>query len=164
MQILIKIIILGVGATAIMDMLGHVRNILLGIKSLDYSIVGRWILSWHDRKFFHPNIWASPKKRQEKTVGWLAHYLIGVIWVSILIFVQNSWLDKPDFISAMILAAITSLFPFLLMQPAFGLGLFACKTTRPIKSIINTLISHFFFGVGIFFTGKLFYWINHYLS
>ena len=46
--------------------------------------------------------------------------------------------------------------PFLLMQPAFGLGVAAAKTPAPWQARLKSLSSHLVFGVGLYLSALVY--------
>ena len=56
MTLLAIIFFIGVGATAIMDLWGWLRQRVFGGKGLDYGLVGRWIAHMPHGRFRHDNI------------------------------------------------------------------------------------------------------------
>jgi Protein of unknown function (DUF2938) len=46
----------------------------------------------------------------------------------------------------------TVLFPYLIMQPAYGLGIAASKTPNPTAARLKSLMSHGIFGLGLYLT------------
>jgi hypothetical protein len=44
----------------------------------------------------------------------------------------------------------TVIFPFLIMQPSFGLGIAASKTPKPTQARLKSLVTHTVFGVGLY--------------
>ena len=60
MKYLVGTILVGVGATAAMDLWAILRTRLLGVPALNYGLVGRW-LAWLIRgRFRHSSISAAP--------------------------------------------------------------------------------------------------------
>jgi len=82
MTLIAIIFFIGVGATAIMDLWGWLRQRVFGGKGLDYGLVGRWIAHMPHGRFRHDNIAAAPKKRGERLIGWSAHYGIGIAFAA----------------------------------------------------------------------------------
>jgi hypothetical protein len=44
----------------------------------------------------------------------------------------------------------TVVFPFFIMQPAFGLGMAASRTPTPMQARLKSLVTHTVFGVGLY--------------
>ena len=83
----------------------------------------------------HSNIVSTPQKSAECTVGWIAHYTIGMTFASAFVaLVGSSWLQHPTPLPAIVFGVATVLAPFCLMQPAMGLGL----GSQDVKSYAGT--------------------------
>lgn len=147
--------ILGIGATAVMDVWGIVRKMLFGIASPNYALVGRWIAHMARGRFHHDAIAASAAVRGELIIGWTAHYLIGIAFAVPLIGIWgNAWIHQPTLGPALVVGIVTVAAPFLLMQPGMGAGIAAAKTPRPGAARIQSLITHAVFGIGLYVTGQ----------
>lgn len=135
---------------------------VVDIKNIQYPNVKfcfTWTLDWLDFawKIQHQSISQSPEIRHEYLLGWNAHYSVGVIFsFSFILMVGQNWLAQPQFPSALSFGVITVLIPFLIMQPAMGLGIAASKTPQPFINRIKSLINHSIFGCGLFLTATLF--------
>jgi hypothetical protein len=90
MDYLLCSLLIGSGATAVMDMWAFVRKRLLGIAPLDYGLVGRWLAYLARGRFRHHPIAASPPVQGERLIGWTAHYLIGIALAAVLLAVWAS--------------------------------------------------------------------------
>lgn len=150
----LSVIVIGSGATAAMDLWMIARKRLLGVPSLDYGLVGRWIAHLARGRFRHNPIAASPPVRGECALGWAAHYLIGVVFAALLVAVWGlDWVRRPTPGPALVVGFGTAAAPFLLMQPSMGFGIAASRTPRPASARVNTLITHGIFGLGMYATG-----------
>jgi len=106
--------------------------------------------------FWHSNITSAPQKSAECTVGWIAHYMIGITFaIAFVALAGNNWLQHPTLIPAIIFGVVTVLMPFFIMQPSFGLGLAASKTSNPAQARLRSLMNHIAFGVGLYLFGLL---------
>ncbi|SFC06405.1 DUF2938 domain-containing protein [Pragia fontium] len=159
-DILIRIVFIGVGATLCMDLWARIQRVLWGITSLDYALVGRW-LGWIARgRFYHTTILTSGRITGEHIIGWVAHYLIGVMLAALLtIVVGSKWLYQPTLIPALITGIVSVVAPFFVMQPAFGFGIAAAKTPAPNIARIRSMITHLVFGLGIYLAAKVSLWL-----
>lgn len=148
--------LIGAGATALVDLWSLARRRLLGTPLPDYGLVGRWI-AWLPRgQFRHARISATPAVRGERVLGWGAHYAIGVGFAALLVrLMGNGWTMRPSFAPALIFGLATVAAPFLVMQPGMGAGFAASKTPRPGVARLQSLVTHAFFGVGLYATAKL---------
>jgi len=101
--------------------------------------------------FQHSNIAAAPQKRAECTMGWLAHYMIGILFAIVFVALAgNNWLQHPTPIPAIVFGVVTVAAPFFIMQPLFGLGFAASKTTDPTQARFRSLMNHIAFGMGLY--------------
>jgi len=145
--IIIKTLLIGIGATLAIDIWVSFLK-LFKIKSLDYKYVGRWIGNFPRGKFFHNKIQDTPPIPHELILGWTVHYLIGITFAFILVFVYGvSWLDKPTFLPAIITGLITSIAPFLIMQPGFGVA--SSKLPHSNLLRLKSLGTHLIYGIGL---------------
>ena len=155
MNIISKIIAIGIGATIILDTWNYLLS-LLGIKSLDYRFVGRWIGNFVNGKFYHSNIMMTPPVQNELFIGWIAHYLIGISFSFVLIMVfGNGWLEKPLLVPAIIIGLATVIAPLFIMQPALGFGIASSNLPNPIVRVLKSIITHLVYGTGLYLSALL---------
>ncbi|WP_354686742.1 DUF2938 domain-containing protein [Cupriavidus necator] len=153
-QVLIAAILIGTGATLVMDVWTIVRRRILGVPALDYALVGRW-LGWMMRgRLRHHPIAASPPVRGERVIGWIAHYVTGIVFAAILLALWGlDWAREPTIGPALMVGIGSVAAPFLLMQPAMGAAIAASHTPRPNQARIHSLVTHAVFGLGLYVTG-----------
>ena len=157
---LISATLIGLGATLTTDLLALFLKLAFKITAPNYCLVGRWLRYMPEGTFKHSNIAFAPQKSAECTVGWIAHYLIGITFaIAFVAFVGNNWLQHPKLIPAIIFGVITVLMPFFIMQPAFGLGLAASKTPNPTQARLRSLMNHTAFGIGLYLFALLVSWL-----
>lgn len=141
----------GIGATAVMDVIALLRTKLFGVKGLNYAFVGRWLLYMPRGRFFHQPIMNSASLRGELALGWVAHYAIGIAlaWgLGALIGAERAL--EPNAVVHIGFGLVSVGLPFLVMQPGFGFGAFARKTPNPAQARKNSLIAHGAFGLGLY--------------
>lgn len=155
MNAIVQTILIGIGATLTMDIYALVLK-ALGIKTLDYRFVGRWIGHLPKERFFHHKIFDSPPITGELMIGWVAHYLIGITFAFLLVAVHGKkWLAGPSLLPALFIGLITVTAPFLIMQPAFGFGIGGSNLPDPNKARLMSLITHSVFGVGLYISALI---------
>lgn len=144
-------VLIGLGATALVDLWSLLLKRALGIPSLNFCLLGRWILHMPGGTFRHASISAAEPKSSECAVGWAAHYAVGVAFAfGLLGIVSASWLEQPTLMPALLFGVVTVLFPFLVMQPSFGLGIAASKSPNPMQARLKSLTTHVVFGVALY--------------
>lgn len=143
-------LVIGLGATLLIDLWALFLRRAFGIPSLNYCLLGRWVLSMPEG-LVHENIGASPRKPHECPVGWTSHYLIGTgLALAFVLLVSGSWLERPTLLPALAFGIATVLIPFLTLQPAFGLGVAASKVPHPNRARLKSLSTHTVFGLGLY--------------
>ena len=149
-------ILAGLGATLLIDLWALVLRRGFNIPSLSYCLLGRWILHMPGGAFTHPSIAAAPPRRHECAMGWMAHYSIGVVFALLFVSLASwSWLERPTLLPALAFGVVTTLVPYLVMQPAFGLGIAASKTPNPTQARLKSLMTHTVYGVGLYLWAML---------
>jgi len=143
-------IAIGIGATLVMDSWNVFLKKAVGIPSLNYCLLGRWLLHMPGR-FRHASIAAAPRKSKECAAGWLAHYSIGVsLALVFILLISGEWLARPTLMPALLYGIATVTFPFFVMQPALGLGVASAKTPAPMRARLKSLATHTIYGVGLY--------------
>jgi hypothetical protein len=150
------ILLLGIIATAFMDLWAFFMKVSFSIQGLDYRLLGRWIGHMPKGRFFHQNIFESEPVSYEVTLGYIAHYGIGVMFAAVLCFWQGkSWRVDPSLTPALIIGLVTIVAPFFIMQPAFGFGVAALKIKPTYIVWFKSFMAHASYGVGLFIGGYI---------
>jgi hypothetical protein len=149
-------VLIGVGATVVIDLWALFLRRAFQVRSLDYCLLGRWVLHMPGGMLVHASIAAASRKRHECAVGWTTHYLIGTGFAMLFVAVApRDWLTRPTLLPALAFGAGTVLVPYFTMQPAFGLGIAAAKTAQPTRARLKSLMTHTLFGVGLYVSALL---------
>jgi uncharacterized membrane protein YagU involved in acid resistance len=148
---LLSAIFIGLGATLTFDLWAQFLKHAFKITPSNICLVGRWLRYMSEGTFTHSNIASSPQKTAECTVGWIAHYMIGTMFAIVFIVLAgNNWLQHPTLIPAISYGIVTVLAPFFVMQPLFGFGFAASKTSNPSQARFRSLMNHTAFGIGLY--------------
>ena len=154
MDYLVSTLLVGVGATAVMDLWAIARKRLLGVAPPNYGLVGRWIAHMPHGRFRHDAIAAAQPMHGERLIGWTAHYLIGIAFAAVLPAIWGlEWFHQPTIGPALIVGISTVAAPFLVMQPGMGAGFAASRTPRPAAARLQSLATHAIFGLGLYMAG-----------
>lgn len=144
-------LLIGAGATALIDAWSIVRQRLLGTKPMNYGLVGRWLAHAARGRFVHDPIAASSPVPREVLIGWSAHYLIGVSFAAVLLAIWGlEWTRQPTIGPALVVGVGSIAAPFFVMQPAMGAGIAARRAPRPAAARLQTLVTHSIFGFGLY--------------
>ena len=151
-SVILGAVLIGIGATLLMDLWNLFLKRGFGIPSLNYRLLGRWVCYMPSGVFRHASIATSPPKRQECTVGWMAHYTIGVTLALVFVtgFAPAGWLAQPTLLPALLYGLATVLFPLFVMQPSLGLGIASSRTKHPARARLKSLGTHLVFGLGLY--------------
>ncbi len=156
MDTLTQAALIGAGATVVMDAWGIARRRLLGIPTMNYGLVGRWLAYLPRGRFRHDPIAKAPPVRGELAIGWVAHYAIGIAFAAALLAVCGlEWAQRPTLGPALALGIGTVAAPFFVLQPGMGAGIAASRTPRPNAARLQSLVTHAVFGLGLFATASL---------
>ncbi|EPP3508762.1 DUF2938 family protein, partial [Acinetobacter baumannii] len=105
---------LGIGATIVMDIWLLILKIFK-VPTLNFAFLGRWVGWIFQGKLVHQSIAKSTPIKGEYLLGWIAHYSVGIIFVlNFLLIVGSTWLDHPQFYSALLFGLVTVLIPFFI--------------------------------------------------
>ncbi|OYY26207.1 MAG: hypothetical protein B7X79_03875 [Acidovorax sp. 17-64-282] len=142
--------LIGIGATAVMDAwLVLLKS--LGVPTLNFAFIGRWVGHLFQGQFAHVAIAKSAPIRGELAWGWFTHYAVGMVFATLLVGIQGvDWLHSPTLLPAMALGICTMAAPLLVMQPAMGAGFAASRTPTPLKNCLRSLANHTVFGIGLY--------------
>ena len=144
-------IAIGVGATLVMDLWNLFLKRTFGIPSLNYCLLGRWVSHMPRGTLRHASIAAAAQKPHECTVGWVAHYTIGVVFALVFVgLTSGDWLARPTVLPPLLYGLGTVVFPFFIMQPCLGLGIAASRTPNPTQARLKSIVTHTIFGLGLY--------------
>lgn len=149
-ETVVRIVLIGGGATMLMDIWAAVLR-QLGIKSLSFAFLGRWIGHLPEGRFIHESIAKAPPVRGELLLGWGAHYAIGISFAALLIATFGlPWARSPSLLPALLIGIVTVVAPLFILQPALGAGIASSKTPAPLFNSIKSVVTHTVYGVGLY--------------
>lgn len=105
-------------------------------------------------RFTHDSIGAAAPVPAEKKLGLVAHYSIGIGFAGLLLLCLPGWTERPTLGPTMTIGLGTTLAPFALMQPAFGMGIAASKTPNPTVTRLRSIRAHALYGLGLYISGQ----------
>ncbi len=154
-EAVVRTVLIGVGATITIDLWAAVLR-ALGVPSLNFGLLGRWIGHLAEGRFIHQSIAKASPVRGERLIGWSAHYAIGISFAGVLIAGFGlSWARSPTLLPALIVGIVTVLAPLLILQPALGAGIASSRTPRPVFNTIKSLVTHTVYGLGLYLTATV---------
>lgn len=150
LEFIIRTLSIGAGATLVMDAWAFgLRRV--GIPSLDFALLGRWIGYLPSGTWFHPSIGKAAPVAGERLLGWSAHYGIGITFSALLLAIFGlDWARSPSLAPALLIGAVTVVAPLFILQPALGAGIASSKTAAPLFNAGKSVVTHLVFGVGLY--------------
>jgi hypothetical protein len=148
--------LVGAGATAATDLWAIARRRIFGVPPPNFALIGRWLIQLVRGRVRSAPIPTLPPVRGEHTLGWVAHYLIGVMFAALLPLVWGGdWVRRPTLVPALIVGMVTVAAPFLILQPAMGAGIAASRSPDPAAARLQSVVTHFVFGLGLYLSARL---------
>ncbi|EJO28638.1 DUF2938 domain-containing protein [Achromobacter marplatensis] len=152
-EFLQRAVLIGAGATLVMDVWALFLQRCFGIPSLNFAMVGRWIGHLPRGHFRHESIGRAEPVRGEALLGWAAHYGIGIVFAAMLLGVVGvAWTQQPTLAPALLFGVLSVAAPFFILQPGLGAGIAASKTPHPNTARLRSLMAHAVFGAGLYIT------------
>jgi len=156
LESVLRALLTGIGATAVLDIWSLLLKRLFGIPSSDWSMVGRWLGYFPRGRFVHDSIAAAAPISGELAIGWVAHYTTGIAYAGLLVALWGlDWARQPTLLPALIVGLATVAAPFFIMQPGMGAGIAASRTPNPSQARLRSVINHTVFGFGLYIAAVL---------
>lgn len=144
-------LLIGVLATALADVWAEVQKRVFNVPPPSWPMVGRWVGHMRHGQFRHASIAKAPAIKGEALLGWLTHYLVGVLYAGLLLALCGAeWARSPTLLPALALGLATLLAPFFILQPGMGAGILASKTPNPSVARLRSLAAHVVFGASLY--------------
>jgi hypothetical protein len=145
----LRALALGILSTMSMDLLTGMATGLKLIAPLPPNLVGRWFASVARAQPFHADIARASPVSHELLIALPVHYAIGITLTAVFVWAtgQIGWSRTPGM--ALAFGLCTCVLPWLLMFPAMGYGLFGSSGPEGTKLFLSSLVSHAFFGLGL---------------
>jgi hypothetical protein len=145
----------GVAATVTMDVLGSVSRRVGLAAGAKGQWVGRWYLGIARGRFYHSDIAASPEQPGEKRAALVGHYAIGItLAVFYVVGAGRLGVSPGGFLVALGYGLATCVFPWFLVFPALGFGVFGLRGPPELRLFTSSLMNHLFYGFGLWWIAK----------
>jgi hypothetical protein len=150
LEIPVRAALMGIGATVVMDLWALCLKRFVGVPSLLWN---GWPLvrALPAGRFVHDNIAEASPVRGELITGRSAHYAIGITFAAVLLAIWGlDWARQPTLLPALIVALVTLVALFFIMQPGMGAGIAASKTPKPNLARLLSSVAHTVYGIGLY--------------
>jgi len=147
---LFRAVVMGIGATALLDLWALTLNRVFGFGLPNWAMVGRWFCHLPSGRFAHADIAKSEPFARELTVGWIAHYAVGILFAAATLAIGGAgWAKAPTWPIPIAVGLITVGCGWFILQPGMGAGIAASR--KPDANRIRTLniLGHIVFGLGL---------------
>ena len=153
MGLLLKGVVIGIGATVLMDIWAVLLWKAFGQARPNWAPVGRWFWHLKNGAVFHDDIGKAEPYANELALGWIGHYAVGMLYgVVLALIVGETWFAAPTFLPAWILGIVTVGAGWFLLQPGLGIGVAASKLPNANTVRLLNLVSHTVFALGLYGT------------
>ena len=126
--------------------------------------IGRWVIGLMKGVLFHPNIKTSAPEKNEIRMGQYFHFVLGGGVVALLYPFFHAFISFGEplghLFSATVFGLLTSIFPWFILMPSFGWGVFGLKAPEGARPIVSPILSHIPYGFGIGLTVVTYYGIT----
>lgn len=149
-EILLAGFVMGLVATAAMDLWALVLQRVAGVPPPNWAMVGRWVGHLPAGTVFHDAIGEAAPLPGELPLGWAFHYAVGVLYgVGLAALMGPAWLEAPTFAPAWVFSLLMVGFGWFLLQPGLGLGVAASRTPKPWIVRALNIAAHTVFALGL---------------
>ena len=144
-------LLMGVGATALIDLWGLLLNRAFGFPLPNWAMVGRWFGHLPAGQFHHDDIGMAVPVASELAVGWIAHYAVGILFAMVTLLIGGAgWSRAPTLLLPLMVGLVTVGCGWFILQPGMGAGIAASKKPERIRIRLLNVISHVVFGLGLY--------------
>jgi Protein of unknown function (DUF2938) len=143
-------IVMGVAATALLDLWAQLLNRLFGFGLPNWAMVGRWVAHLQQGRVIHDDIGKAEPHEGELFLGWLFHYAVGIVFaLATLLIGGASWAKNPTLLLPLVVGIVTVGFGWFLLQPGLGNGIAASKKPDANRIRLLNVAGHIVFGLGM---------------
>jgi len=146
-----RVLLMGAVATATMDIVSTIARRAHIVTTLPPTLMGRWVAGIFQGQLWHANIEQATPVGRELGIALVTHYGVGCAFAALYLYAASRLGVLPrDAVPAVMFGLATSVFPWLLMFPAMGFGLFGARGPIGTQLFLSSLMSHTAFGIGIY--------------
>lgn len=146
-----RALVIGVAATALLDVWALFLKAAFGIPSANWALVGRWFGHLTRGTVAHEDIGKAEPYPNELMVGWIGHYAVGVLFAAALLLLAGpAWRLNPTPLWPLIVGLVTVGCGWFILQPGMGAGIAASKRANAGQIRMLNIAGHIVFGLGMF--------------
>ncbi|MDP2801967.1 MAG: DUF2938 domain-containing protein [Phreatobacter sp.] len=149
-------IVIGVAATALLDLWALFLQRVFAVAPPNWAMVGRWVGHLPQGRFIHDDIGRSAPVSNERVIGWIFHYAVGIAFAAVLLAVWGlGWARVPTLVPALIVGYVTIGCGWFILQPGMGAGIAASRRDNAMQIRMLNILGHTVFGLGLYFAALL---------
>ncbi|MFN3672012.1 MAG: DUF2938 domain-containing protein, partial [Bosea sp. (in: a-proteobacteria)] len=127
-----------------------------GLARPNWALVGRWFAHLPRGRFVHEDIAQAEPVANERAIGWIAHYAVGILFAAALLLIWGlGWARNPSFLPALIVGLVTVGCGWFILQPGMGAGIAASKRSNAGQVRVLNIVGHVVFAIGLYGTALL---------
>lgn len=152
LEFLLLSMVIGAGGTAALDLWNLLLHRSLGMPLPPWHLVGRWFAGLPAGQLVHSKgIGESPAVANELAIGWVMHYLVGMLFAAILLVLWGmDWAVAPTFLPPLIVGLATVGAGWFILQPGMGVGVACSGAPNPNVARLNNIAGHVVFAIGMY--------------
>jgi hypothetical protein len=151
-EILLRAVIVGVSATALLDLWAMSLNRLFGLALPNWGLVGRWVGHLPVGRIVHDDIGKAAPVAGERAIGWIFHYAVGVLFALATFSIGGSgWATSPSVTLPLVVGIVTVGCGWFILQPGMGAGIAASRRPDASRIRLLNIVGHIVFGLGLWF-------------
>lgn len=156
MDVVVRTVLIGMGATALLDLWALFLKQVFAWPAPNWALVGRWFAHLPRGTLRHDDIARSEPVANERAIGWIAHYAVGILFAGIVVAIWGAaWIRNPTFAPALIVGLATVGCGWFILQPGMGAGIAASKRPNANRLRLMNIIGHTVFAIGLWGTALL---------
>lgn len=152
LEFLLLSMVIGAGGTVALDIWNLLLHRIFGMPLPPWHLVGRWFAGLPSGKLVHSKgIGESPVVANELAIGWVMHYLVGMLFAAILLALWGmEWAAAPTFLPPLIVGLVTVGAGWFILQPGMGVGVACSGAPNPSIARLNNVAGHVVFAIGMY--------------
>ena len=155
LDFIIRSVIIGGIATLALDLWSLLLNRTIGIPMANWALVGRWVRHLPYGTFSHADMAAADGFDNERAVGWLFHYAVGIAFAAALLLLWPAWAKVPTLWPPMIVGYVTIGCGWFILAPGMGGGMAHSRRDNANQIRLLNFLGHTVFGLGLWLGGLL---------
>lgn len=150
-EFLWRSVVLGVAATALLDVWALFLKRAFAIAPPNWAMVGRWVGHLPQGRFVHDDIGKAAPVANELAIGWVFHYVVGIVFAAALLAIWGmGWTRQPTLIPALIVGYVTIGCGWFILQPGMGAGIAAMNRPNAGQIRLLNFLGHTVFALGLY--------------